>query len=504
MTANYLKRAGAFLSLLIGPWIYAQDRGPVSRIQVDPRQQFQMIDGFGVNFTGPYFREDQKAMFDMLIDDLGATIFRVVPYLVYSNWEEVNDNDDPNVMNWEYYNDRYSGPIFAATWSALRYLNSRGVRPVIALMGPVPDWMADDKVPPPLHKVCGGSAKSSQPSHLNPAMYDEFAEEVVSMAVYARSRARINFEYFSPFNETDCYPAEGPRVDPDEAPKVLESVARRLKKEGLGDVKLTVADQAIITNNYIGPILEDEELMKQVGIFTLHTYGEDSVGPQVARVKASKYPQAPVWLTEYGDLNDRDKSAENDWKQFSLAANRRALIALNQGASAVLYFDAFDDYEECARRLCYYGLFRSADHIYSPKKRYYATRQLYHFVRPGSQRIAATTDAPGLTVSAFRNGSSDSLVIVGVKQGGLGRIEITLPPAQSMLTSWEIFETTRNLNCLKVDTVPVRDGVAEINLPGEAVFTLVGSAGVPPASTAAAPPSPARRNARATNLQKLP
>ena len=28
----------------------------------------------------------------MLIDDLGATIFRVVPYLVYSHWEGVNDD----------------------------------------------------------------------------------------------------------------------------------------------------------------------------------------------------------------------------------------------------------------------------------------------------------------------------------------------------------------------------------------------------------------------------
>jgi len=31
-------------------------------------------------------------LFDMLIDDLGATIFRVVPYLVYSHWEGVNDD----------------------------------------------------------------------------------------------------------------------------------------------------------------------------------------------------------------------------------------------------------------------------------------------------------------------------------------------------------------------------------------------------------------------------
>jgi hypothetical protein len=94
-------------------------------------------------------------------------------------------------------------------------------------------------------------------------------------------------------------------------------------------------------------------------------------------------------------LNDQDKTFEKQWKNFSLAASRRALTPLNQGASAIFYFDAFGDYEERAKRLCYYGLFTSGSHVYSPEKSYYATRQLYHFVRPGSRRIAATDRSHG-------------------------------------------------------------------------------------------------------------
>lgn len=474
MRSRHLHFAAVFLLLLPSSSLLAQGKEPTARIVVDPHKRYQTIEGFGVNYTGPYFRDDQKAMFDMLIDDLGAKFFRVVAYLVSSDWEVVNDNADPNVMNWEYYNDRYSTPIFEATWNGLRYLNSKGIRPMIALMGPVPGWMTDDKAPPPRHRVCQGKVPPSLQGHLNPAMYDEFAEEVVSMAEYARIQAHIDFEFFSPFNETDCYPPEGPRIDPDETPKVLDAVARLLKKEGLGDVRLAVADNAVIINNYTDPILKDDELMKQVGAFAFHTYGEDSVGPQVARVKASKYAQVPVWLTEYGDLNDEDKTFENQWKKFSLAANRRALTALNQGATALFYFDAFDDYEECAKRLCYYGLFRSASHVYSPKKSYFATRQLYHFVRPGSRRIAVASEASGLTVSAFRGPSADSLVIVGVKESGPNRLRIELPSTASEPAAWDLYETTREMDCQKVETVPVRDGVAEIDLPSEAVFTLVG------------------------------
>src|ERR1700682_5333676 len=210
-----LRRAAAavLMSLLASstpePALCAQTPVERARVTLNPAERYQFIQGFGVNFTSPYFRDDQKAMFDMLIKDLGASMFRVVPYLVYSNWEEVNDNDDPNVMNWEYYNDRYSTPSWEATWTALRFLNSRGIRPVIALMGPVPDWMVDDRWTPPAHKVCQTDSKQFP---LKPAMYDEFAEMVVSMVMYARTKAGIDFEYFSPFNETDCYPPEGPRI----------------------------------------------------------------------------------------------------------------------------------------------------------------------------------------------------------------------------------------------------------------------------------------------------
>ena len=421
----FLRLRAALVVVILGlTCAYAgETKTPAGRIAVDSNQSFQTIAGFGLNFTAPYFRDDQKAMLDMFIDDLGVTMFRVVPYLVYSDWEVTNDNDDPEVMNWEYYNDRYSSPIFEASWKAIRYLNSRGIRPVIALMGPVPPWMLAEKSSPPKHSVC---VPSSDIAPMKPSMYPEFAEEVVSMLMYARSRERLDFQYFSPFNETDCYPAEGPRIDPADAPAVLEAVVRRLQKEGLGDIRLTVADQALINNDYVTPILNDAEVMKQVGAFTFHTYIDRSVGPQVERVKASPYAHIPVWLTEYSDLNDRDKSADNDWKAFSLTSNRRALTALNQGASALFYFNAFDDYEECSRRLTFHGLFHSADHVYFPKKRYFATKQLYHFVRPGARRIAASSAGEGLTVSAFQDAAAGSLVVVGVKEGGSNHIQVVL------------------------------------------------------------------------------
>ena len=149
--------------------LFAQMLG---HITLDYSQSYQYIDGFGVNFNGTYFRDSQKPMIDMLIDDLGATIFRLDPYGLI-NWEAANNNDDPNVMNWEYYNDRYSMPAFEASWAAARYLNSRGIQPYLTLSGLPPEWMLDNKEPP-RHKVCRSQAPM-KPDQLKASMYDEFA-----------------------------------------------------------------------------------------------------------------------------------------------------------------------------------------------------------------------------------------------------------------------------------------------------------------------------------------
>lgn len=468
------------LAICLSPiLVIARQNVQPNRLSIDFTHRFQTIDGFGVNFNGTYFRDAQKPMIDLLIDDLGATIFRLDPYGLL-NWEAANDNDDPKAMNWVYYNDRYSIPNFEASWAAARYLNSKGIKPYLALSGIPPIWMLDEKPAPPTHKVCNNpellghrTHGETKRIHLNPAMYDEFAEEVVSLAMYARQKARIDFEYFGPINETDCYPDEGPRVDPDEMPLVLEAVSNRLKKEGMDDLKLVAPEQVILPNNYVEALLEHKDLMQQIGVFSFHTYGESSLTPHLSHVYESAFPHTKIWLTEYGELDDLNKSAENEWKKFSLAATRRALRALNEGASAALFWDAYDNYHEHYPRLTFYGLVKNADHLYTPKKRYYAAKQLYRYVRPGSQRLATSGDIQGLKFSAFWNGENNSIVIVGVKEGGPRRVPIVLQNLPIDLQITELYQTTPQLDCALVERPAIKNGTVELDLPDESVFTLL-------------------------------
>ena len=127
-----------------------------------------------------------------------------------------------------------------------------------------------------------------------------------------------------------------------------------------------------------------------------------------------------------------------------------------------------DDYP----RLTFYGLVHNADHMYTPKKRYYAAKQLYHFVRPGAQRVDAVSSDPGmLLVSAFYDGARDEVVLVGVKQGGPDQIELRFGGSVPMTSRLKLYQTTRALDCRKTDDVEVVDGMAHLDMP-EDTFSL--------------------------------
>jgi O-glycosyl hydrolase len=273
-------------------------------------------------------------------------------------------------------------------------------------------------------------------------------------------------------NETDCSPIEGPGVAPAEMPRLLHAIQNRLRAEGIGDLTLVVAEQCNVKNDYFGPILRDSELMKSVGVFTTHTYGNEDFRPHVAQVRASSYAQARFWLSEYGDLKDEDRSEENEWNRFVLLGTERVLRNLNIGMSAALWWDAFDNFHEHDQRMTYYALVRNADHVYTPKKRYYAARQLYRYVRPGARRVEATTTGDNLLVSAFHDPSNDQVIVVGLKRGGANRVVVAAPGVKR----WQVLQTTRALDCAPTAEVAAGPGgEAEVDLASEGVFTLVGA-----------------------------
>lgn len=453
-----------------------------AEIQIDPGEKLQTIDGFGVNFNGTYYRPAQKKLLDLLVNDLGISIVRLDPY-GQSDWEMINDNNDPETIDWDVFNDRFSIPAFEASWAAGRAFNQRGVRVYLNVSGTVPPWMLSDASRKPVHKVCGNSVTThpftNRPVYLAKSMYAEFAESVTALAVYARNTARVKFDLFGPINETDCWPIEGPRVDADEAPALTATIVQHLKRAGLSDLKLVLAENAIISNDYITPLLKEPEVVQRVGVFAFHNYSSlpttQMITPLIERIRKSDHPEIPLWMTEYGDLADTDRSAEGEWKNYCVNATHRLLDGLQAGIKAAMWWDGFDNYHDHDKRMTYYGLVANDNHVYSPKKRFFAAKNLYRFVRPGAKRIASSSNDPSVRLVAFANDSTKRMTFFGIATGGKRTISVSISNKGRIPKTWDVHLTTRSLDCKRVQQVKTKNGVVRIELPDDAVFTIDGA-----------------------------
>ena len=161
VAACTIAAVASLLTMVIGLSLMAL-AGAGGSLIIDGSQTFQSIDGFGVNINSASWNNGElRPALDMLVDHLGATIFRVV--VDNADWEMINDNSDPNSFNWTVYNGIYTSPKFEALWSTLAYLNQKGITQnlIVNVMGPVAPWM-------------GGS-------HIAPAAEDEWVEMVASL-----------------------------------------------------------------------------------------------------------------------------------------------------------------------------------------------------------------------------------------------------------------------------------------------------------------------------------
>jgi O-glycosyl hydrolase len=85
--------------------------GSGSALTVNGAQRFQTMDGFGVSVNSASWKNGElRPAIDMLVDQLGATLFRVI--IDNADWEATNDNTDHNTFNWTYYNGVYTTAKF--------------------------------------------------------------------------------------------------------------------------------------------------------------------------------------------------------------------------------------------------------------------------------------------------------------------------------------------------------------------------------------------------------
>jgi O-glycosyl hydrolase len=432
--------------------------GSMARVRVDASRTHQTIDGFGVNINSKYWNDGTLIpTMRLLHDDLGARLYRV-DIFGKSNWIDEEGSIGPASLDPSHLERIYTGPVARSGWAMLRWLNEQGIEPYLTCSGDVPYWMLGDD----------GKTLVD---------YDSFCDMLVSLVEWAVKREGLKFTLFGPLNETDLGQPEGPKVSPEEFAQVIVLLDAKLSAKGLDQVKLVVAEQARFSADYLKPIVALPQLKDRIGVFGLHTYTDLTPG-QFADVLAvaQSFPQARVWMTEFGDL---DQSGEKEWYVAWRMASR-LFDLLEAGFSGAMVWDAYDNYHDHDEAWTIYGLLRTGLRVYTPKKRYHAMKHIFRFAPLGWQRVEATSELPGLRVLAFTNAARDQVTLVGMNTSGEALyLNAWLDGFAESVAKGSVayYRTSDGENCHRIGNVPVRGPNWPFNgidafVPPHSIFTL--------------------------------
>jgi O-glycosyl hydrolase len=425
-------------------------------ITVDCRRRRQTIDGFGVNINSKYWNGGKiEPIIEMLIDDLGATIFRQDVY-GRSDWVDPSSRFNSSVLSEENLARIYASPEFIAGAGMGKYLNSRGINPYMTVSGIIPKWMC----------AKDGATLTD---------YKSFARMIGSFALWARKKAGIKYSLLGPMNETDIGPPEGPKADPKTYVKACEALVTELDRLGLKDLKLVVAEQAHYDLEYIKAFGKSRKLAGRIGAFGMHNYGGARMHDAVALAGKGIHKKARVWMTEYGDL---EQTGEREWF-VAWMTFKRLLQLLEDGMNGAMNWDAFDNYHDHDESWSIYGLIRWGIRTYTPKKRFYACKHIYRYTRPGWVRVGVES-APGLPSVAFVSPDGKNVTVAGMNDTGkdlMLDITVTGDDGAFRKSQFDIYRTTESDSCsriarMKPDLRNWPPYHARFIVPAESIFTV--------------------------------
>ena len=448
----------------------------------DEGTRYQRIDGFGVNYTpSQWGKGDQKAVIDKLVDDLGAKLIRF-DCTGLANWLDPSRRNKEGKWNEDYLDSVYRSPAFSDAWEAFRYFGHKNTTVFFNVSGRINPLLG----------------RKDDPQHL--ADFNGYAEMCATLLHYARENEKLDFRFFAPFNEVNLGYPEGPRILPSEIVTAVQAIVQKLDEHGLKDVQLIVPDDAGPGMENLKALLTGTGYAGRIMAFGTHMYGNGAEGDgdnwytdssgyakYAAKVRNSLFSNASLWMTEYGDL---DQSGEIEF-EFAWRSTRRLMEALADGYNAALSWDAFDNFHQHDKAWATYGLMKTdtIHWLYMPKKRYYAAKQVYLYVKPGMYRVALHETGSGkndvykawhdplrnLRMEGFVSSDETSFTIIGMNQvEKTVQLSVHLEGMDPVGNDRKIYyyRTTPDEDCVKVDAIEPKTNVISITIPPHAIFTL--------------------------------
>lgn len=419
--------------------------GP-DEVRVNETIRFQRMDGIGAASYAFPFASDIGWDWDavrFVFDELDLPYIRLASW--FSLWEAENDNDDPNVINWDGF-DATTHVIGAHDVPYAQFLNGRGIEVALGVWD-VGDWLA------------GGS-----PRRIDPALYPELGESIAAYLLHMEE-AGVPQPYVEVQNEPAIEAAiqyDGPDDLRDAALAVLD----QLDRNGLTGVMLHGPNFHTPTGTaeWAEVWLADDRLAARTAAVSYHTWwSDDPADYEEIREVAERYGK-PVWATEVGYCalesgcfgGTHFLRPETWGTAWDYAMSTYRAIAWSRASRCyhwtILGHDA--------------AVTESGDRTPS----YHLLRQFTEFVPPGARSLETASGDPEVLALGFLL-PEGGLSVILLNTAGSDRSILLSPVAGSSLAVVE-GRTTDESEAFAPASTTTEGGGARIALPAESVTSL--------------------------------
>jgi glucuronoarabinoxylan endo-1,4-beta-xylanase len=473
--------------VVVGVMLLATGQRPSSQyeivtVQLDPNKNNQTIDGFGVAQVryGPWHPSDKgpadppeivyshpgrSHLMDVTFSALhgiGATILRMKITAALVPALQRQHNWDDRAQAWIMREALARGPvkILATAWSPPPWMKTNSS----TLLGRCSNDtsytcpLADGDCGCDSDEDCASGSKCLVGS-LRPSHYQDFADYLVDFVQDYAAAHRVNIYAVSMANEPDTVVEwDGSAWDGEGIATFLDSYLRPTFSAHGITTKVVAPEAAVwdLVEPLMGPTMNNSRALERVDIIAGHQYHRNLSRPLPPALISGKR----VWMTEY--------SSPNTWEidgAIAQATRIHTTLTGNAGASAWLWFIYFQGRPSDKEG----GLVRTDGTSVVPTKAFWALGNYSKFVRPDFVRIDATTNGPGILVSAYKEPATGQLVIVVINDDVFARsVRFTGVPGSAVATP---YVTSRTMDLEPRPDVSI--GASAVAVPARSVVTYV-------------------------------
>ncbi|NJM93947.1 MAG: hypothetical protein HC842_04130, partial [Cytophagales bacterium] len=358
---------------------------PTTLLTTNKSMTYQTMEGFGASILDGSIKD-----FDQM-KDLGLSMVRLG--VVDNEFEPVNDNSNPHVLNMDGFNvNIFDYPSIRRTHEEL------GARFILTMWSP-PHWMKYNKALP--------AESWATDNVLMPEYYEEYAESLVAIIKTLKDRAGIDLYAISVQNEPQFNePYASSLMNPQVMREVIRTVGRRFEREGLNTkffASEALPPQGAIPT-YMRTLQQDPEVVNYLHAHASHNYDADGLSAGSAGkanwenywdVSQEIANPKPMWMTETSGMPDTWNGA------MLLAANIYDAIEYGH-LSAWTFWSMY-----VTKPSAVFGLVVDNE----PSMRFYTSRQFYKWIRPGAVRVQATSSNPDVLTLALKMRRTKNLCI---------------------------------------------------------------------------------------------